>query len=443
MKKQAIVCLLLSAMLLTSCGGNGEVTQSAASTSSDQTTQNTLQTTAEEETTATLSLVADGKFLFQVMRADEASSAIVSDTKALHKNLERYTGAKANIGTDWTRKGSEVDNSGLEILVGETNRQASLDLLADLPPHSYGIRVTEDKVVIVGTNENMTALGLYAFESKFLLNKEYTGKGYLNLPIGTEVIVTAEAQDTWEGIIRSSHPIAAYVKNDRNLKSQGDFTAAQGAASDGTYFYSVLKKNDNGYETDIIVKSKVSDFSQVKISDVMGLDHANDMTYDSKRNLLVIPNMLGKIITRIDPETLTVVSEVDAPLPGTPWAIAYNATRDCYVVAAGGRLCITDENFVPKTSFPTVSSSKKQVGQGMDADDNFIYMPLSPSSEAGGNKYNVIMVYDWDGKFVREIPLEVTIETETILHYEDNYYMNFNVSGGGRISDLGFAIIYS
>ena len=440
MRKQVIIGLLVTAMLLTSCGSGADSTQTTTTAASDVVTQDTAQTTEAEEKQITLSLITDGKFTFKIMRAEEASSVMVSNAKALHKNLEKYTGAKLNIGTDWTKKGAEVDNSGPEILVGETNRQASLDLLAALPPHSYGIRVTEDKVVIVGTNENMTALGLYAFESKFLLNKEYTGKGYLNLPIGTEVIVTAESQDTWEGIIRSAHPIAAYVKNDRNLKSQGDFSAAQGAASDGTYFYNVLKKNDNGYETDIIVKSKVSDFSQVKVSEEMKLDHANDMTYDSKRNLLVIPNMLGKIITRIDPETLTIDSQVDAPLPGTPWAIAYNATRDCYVVAAGGRLCITDENFIPKTSFPTVSSSQPQVGQGMDADDNFIYMPLSPSSE--GNKYNVVMVYDWDGNFVREIPLEVTIESETILHYENNYYMNFNVSGG-RVSDLGFAIVYS
>ena len=134
---------------------------------------------------------------------------------------------------------------------------------------------------------------------------------------------------------------------------------------------------------------------------------------------------------------------MDAPLPGTPWALAYNATRDCYVIAAGGRLCITNENFVPKSSFQTVSSSKKQVGQGMDADDMFIYMPLSGSSEEGGNKYNVIMVYDWDGNFVREIPLNVTTETETILHDGDKYYMNFNVGGGGRVSDLGFAVVYS
>ena len=440
MKKQLVCALLLGAMLLTSCAQKVEDMEETTATTGE-----TTETVAKEteKTVSTLSLITDGKCTFTITRSEEASSAMVSNTKALHKNLQKFTSSKATIGTDWTRKDAEVDNSKPEILVGVTNRRATQELLADLPPHSYGIRVTEDKVVIVGTSENMTAYGLYAFESQFLLNKEYAGAGYLNLPVGTEVIHTSESLDQRESILRSTHPIAAYVTNDRNLSERNGFTAAQGAATDGTYFYNVLKKKEGNVETDILVKSKVSDFSEVAVSAEMPLDHANDMTSDSKRNLLVIPNMLGKIITRIDPETLTVVSEVDAPLPGTPWAIAYNATRDCYVVAAGGRLCITDENFVPKTSFPTVSSSKKQVGQGMDADDEFIYMPLSPDSSEGGNKYNVIMVYDWNGNFVREVPLELTIETETILHFEDEYYMNFNISGGGRVSDLHFAVVYS
>lgn len=440
MKKQLLCSLLLLALLCSSCQAKTEEQQTTTVTESASVS--VTETTAEPEKATTISLITDGKFTFSITRAEEASSAMTANVTALHRNLEKYTAAKPSIVTDWVRRGTEIDNSMLEILVGETNRQATQDLLAALPPHSYGIRVTEDKVVIVGTSENMTAHALYAFESQFLLNPEYTGKGYLNLPIGTEVIYTSEALDTIEGIIRSQHPIAAYVENNRNLSARDGFTAAQGAATDGTYFYNVLKKKNGEKETDIIVKSLVSDFSEVLVSAEMPLDHANDMAYDSKRNLLVIPNMLGKVITRIDPETLTVHSTVDTSLPGTPWAIAYNASRDCYVVAAGG-ICITDENFNIKYKFPTVSSSKKQTGQGMDADDHFIYMPLSPSSDEGGNQYNVIMVYDWDGNFVREIPLNITIESETILHYEDRYYMNFNVSGGGRVCDFGFAVLYS
>ena len=440
MKKQLIGLLLLSALLLTSCNS---AEQGLETTATDElTASSSISDTVTEPEKKMLELIVNGKPAYKLIRAEEVISTTASNVTALHKNIEKYTSVRFNIATDWTKKGAQVDNSQLEILIGVTNRQATQDLLADLPPHSYGIRVTADKVVIVGTSENMTAHALYAFENQFLLNKEYTGKGYLRLPVGTEIIYTSESLDDFVSIIRSSHPGAAYVTNDRKLSERDGFTAAQGAATDGTYFYNVLKKKVGEVETDIIVKSLCSDFSQVAVSKEMPLDHANDMTYDSKRNLLVIPNMLGTTITRIDPETLTIHSQVNAPLPGTPWAIAYNATRDCYVVASGGRLCITDENFKPKTSFQTVSSSKKQVGQGMDADDNFIYMPLSPSSEEGGNRYNVIMVYDWDGNFVREIPLEVTIETETILHFEDQYYMNFNVSGGGRVSDLGFAVVY-
>ena len=439
MKKQVICAALLCLLLLSSCGQKDTAADASTAANAEPTVSaDETQTTAPEQ--KELVLIQDGKCSFKIVRAEETTSLMTSNVKALHQNMQRYTGTSLSIGTDWTHKNAQVDNSQCELLVGETNRQATQDLLAALPPHSYGIRVTEDKVVIVGTNENMTALGLYAFESKILLNQDYTGKGYMRLPVGYELIVTAESLDTLEGIIRSTHPIAAYVKNARTLSGRNQFTAAQGAATDGTYFYNVLKKKVGDVETDIIVKSLVSDFSEIAVSKEMPLDHANDMTYDSKRNLLVIPNMLGTTITRIDPETLTIASEIDAPLPGTPWAIAYNAARDCYVVAAGGRLCITDENFKMKSSFPTVSSSQPQVGQGMDADDNFIYMPLSPSSE--GNKYNVIMVYDWDGNFVREIPLEVTTETETILHDGDNYYMNFNVGGGGRVCDLGFAVAY-
>ena len=120
-----------------------------------------------------LELIADGKALYKLLRSEESTSAMVSNVTALHRNLKKYTSVEMAIVTDWTRKGAEADNSQPEILIGETNRRATQELLAVLPPHSYGIRVTEDKVVIVGTSENMTAHALYAFENQFLLNAEY------------------------------------------------------------------------------------------------------------------------------------------------------------------------------------------------------------------------------------------------------------------------------
>ena len=159
--KKRMLCLLLAAMLLTSCG-SGDNTVSGQTEDTQVSTAATEQT-GQEQSVPMLSLIVNGEFAYKVTRAEESNTAIISDVTALYKNLEKYTGAKIRIETDFTRKGDAVDNSKPEILVGETNRQATQDLLAVLPPHSYGIRITEDKVVIVGTNENMTALGLYAF----------------------------------------------------------------------------------------------------------------------------------------------------------------------------------------------------------------------------------------------------------------------------------------
>ncbi|MBO7177094.1 MAG: hypothetical protein J6W14_06940, partial [Clostridia bacterium] len=263
-KRQLIGLLLLSALLLTSCG--------SSEPSAETTVENDISasadisdTAAEPEGERMLELIVDGQSVYKLLRAEEAISTTVSNVIALHKNIERYTSVRFNIATDLTRKGSEADNSQPEILIGETNRRATQELLADLPPHSYGIRVTEDKVVIVGTSENMTAHALYAFENQFLLNKEYTGKGYLRLPIGTEIIYTSESLDSFMTIMRSNQPIAAYVKNDRRLSERNGFTAAQGAATDGTYIYNVLKKKVGEVETDIIVKSLRSDFSEVLV----------------------------------------------------------------------------------------------------------------------------------------------------------------------------------
>ena len=89
MNKRIFSVLLLSILLLTSCGRRKDGVQTPETT--DLTTTVVLETSATEETETTLSLITDGKFTFTIMRSEEASSAMVSNAKALHKNLEKYT----------------------------------------------------------------------------------------------------------------------------------------------------------------------------------------------------------------------------------------------------------------------------------------------------------------------------------------------------------------
>ena len=60
---------------------------------------------------------------------------------------------------------------------------------------------------------------------------------------------------------------------------QGEFTSAQGAASDGKYVYFVFRQSENG---DCIVrKCSLKTKKIVKTSAPIYLFHGNDMTYDS------------------------------------------------------------------------------------------------------------------------------------------------------------------
>lgn len=164
------------------------------------------------------------------------------------------------------------------------------------------------------------------------------------------------------------------------------------------------------------------------------------MTWDPLKNELVITNMVGTKITVIDPETLTIKRTVDAKvLPGTPYGISYNAAYDAYVILAGGRVNFCDrETFAVKNSFPMVSMP--YTGQGVDSDENCVYIPMSKAPDKGTND-NVIVVYEIkSGSVIGQIHIKDSIEIETMFNRDGVYYANFNTSGSAiyRLSFNGY-----
>lgn len=435
MKKRLLPLLLLLSLLLCACGGN---TTPDTSGTSDTTTTSTTQ--QQELPAANIDLIKDGKPLGSLVRAEDAPQPIIDGVSNLAKRIKRVTETSISIGTDWVKRGSTPDNESFEILIGQTNREATAEMLASLPDHSYGIRFIGNKLVICGTNENMTALALYAFENTFFYNKECTSSGKLSIPADTSIVFTSEKMDTLDGIFTSSYSVQAIITNKRATGYIDEYRAAQGAATDGKYFYNILLHYEASPQVGVIVKSTL-DGQRVAVSEKkLPLDHGNDMCYNSTENCLVVTNMLGKTITMIDPETLTVIKQVNATeLPGTPYAIAYNKTNDCYIILAGGRYNILDRNFHLLRGYPMISHN--YMGQGMDADDNFIYIPGSPYPEKG-TKDNVIHVYDWYGRCLKAVKLSTAMESETMLNFDGQYYINFN-SEGAKIYDLAYTIVYN
>jgi hypothetical protein len=135
----------------------------------------------------------------------------------------------------------------------------------------------------------------------------------------------------------------------------------------------------------------------------------------------------------VTPETLTVVGT--ETIGNSIYSIDYNPTTDRYVVGLSGgqSFCILDADFkvVSRVNDPT-PRTKGYTTQGVTSDDRYIYFVLYHKSP------NVITVYDWDGKFVTLIELDIgTIEPESIAIVRHEIYIFCGLSGEGRLYRIG------
>lgn len=126
------------------------------------------------------------------------------------------------------------------------------------------------------------------------------------------------------------------------LAAPDDCPTPQGGWFDGRYWYQLFIGKDTEHNerdnTVRLVRYDTQTGKTVRISDPLPLNHANDLTYNSRRGLLVAVhnNPNRKLVSFIDPETLTVTETVT--LPCRIYSLAYSPERDMYVAGiAGGR----------------------------------------------------------------------------------------------------------
>ena len=190
-----------------------------------------------------------------------------------------------------------------------------------------------------------------------------------------------------------------------------DIDLVQGGCTDGEYVYQLFygaDLNDNQFNNKcVVVKCDLKTGKVVATSEVMQLNHANDITYNSKLGYLVVCHNapLNNLITYIDAKTLELVDTFATE--NYMFSLDYNTTRDQYVVGliATKTFQILDADFNAVTDiFQPSKSYKSSVNQGGGCDDNYIYFIYY--------KTNVINVYDWDGNFITSIELESVIPSE-------------------------------
>lgn len=429
MNFKKIIPILLSAIalicLLTACNTEEpEIT----------TTPEVVET--EPPAPAELVLGEDGKTDFTVIRSELAQGYYLDTAKTVNQRLRNEISNDFKISEDWISPLAPISEDAHEILLFDTNRAESQAALADLTFEGYIIRVTDCKIVIVGSSPANCNAALYRFFDNVI--PENTKDGRTALPIGLEIKeeIDSTALDLGKAITEGKS-IGADFKILFEYSGKDGFGTAQGAATDGKFAYVIMKKKESGTETDIIVKIDMATWKIVQESEELPLDHGNDMTYDSAKNRLVVTNMLNNIISVIDPDTLTIVDRVK-PAYGT-WAAGYIDSASQYTFLAYGSpsgLVITDSDFNPVRSSPLMGA-EGYVGQGMDADAKYAYVPLSPNT---GKNDNIVQIYDIaTGEYLGIISIGTKMESESMFHVGDDYYIHFN-SSGSKIASLEFYI---
>ena len=209
--------------------------------------------------------------------------------------------------------------------------------------------------------------------------------------------------------------IKEHIENDADMDK---YATAQGACTDGRYAYFAVQQNGTTILKYDMRSWKLVDSKQY--GSVLG--HANDMTYNPTRNLILVANNGPEynVLTGIDPDTLEIRGAATIKLD--IYSIAYNPDRDIYVVGISGgyKFAFLNNRFKVIKKFKGVETVYTR--QGGDCDEDYIYF-----AQSGGD--NAVVIYDYDGKYVDIISLGNDDEVENIFHVGKSFYTTMHYYG--------------
>lgn len=366
-------------------------------------------------------LVIDGdnnaRILVAYYKENPPSDSIYHSAQNFSKIIRSKTGLSAKV----TRVRQTSDNDSVTFLIGDTPYEETETVRATLPENSYTVQILGRKIVILGSSEVLTVKALKEFCTRVLENPENTAEGRLILRPEDCFTVTLERDYTVADMAADGLIVTCDYAEILKAAGKGQYSVAQGAASDGTYVYMAMRNSDDTGA--IIVKHRLDDGSRVAESPVLKLGHANDMTYNSEKHLLVVAHgqTEGKILTLVDPDTLELVADVN--IEKGSGAITYNPATNSYAISQGGKsLHMLDAELGYVKSFERTKLSG-YTAQGMGSDETFIYFPMSGSGE------NILDTFNWEGERVAKIILPTPHESESLFYVNGRHFVSFNVNG--------------
>lgn len=224
------------------------------------------------------------------------------------------------------------------------------------------------------------------------------------------------------------------------------YSIVQGACTDGKYAYYLMDtmKNEHGR----ILKIRIKDNKKIAVSKVIKTHHGNGMTFDTKRNRIVVVGRkkYENYLTIINAKTLKKVSDKKIYYPkklkGATKAvlkakkgfsaISYIPEKDCYIVQIRERhdFMVLNGKLKPQRYIIT-NKDYSGTYQAIDADTHYVYVVLSPKDKKQPS--NIIAIFNWKGKFIKKLKSHVPYESENLYHIDTNkgsiFYMSIYKSG--------------
>ena len=188
-----------------------------------------------------------------------------------------------------------------------------------------------------------------------------------------------------------------------------------------------------------LVKMNMKTMKVTKVSQILSVSHGSDVAYnpDTKQLVVVHGPSNYKRVSVVDPKTLKIKRNLSITLSSSTsgssakrarkfkgvTAMAYNTKHNVYVarLKSQSNIVLYDKNFKP-IRYIKLSKYDKQLYQGMDSYDDYILISQSPNKNG---RYNIISVYNWNGKYLSKIRLSRSYELETIFHRNGKLYAGY------------------
>ncbi len=429
MKKLPAILLAAALTLpLMACGGDQPPVDPVGSTAAPVETQ--APETALVQKNGDLTLMDGETALFTVIRGEDAPETEIKAASAFNTQLEAIAGRKLTMGTDYLKKNETADPAALEILIGATNRTESAELAAALPAMTFGIRTTDSKIVIAAADTINLDRAIDYFFANYAPTVDADGR----LKLSTAIDYVSEPYSVYAELLPTADTFASTCEQLFTVKAPTEQAKIPqgGVIHDGYLYQCFIRKDTASNEENnevYIVKVDMATGEVVKTSDILRLNHANDIAYNTKLNKLVIVhnNPNRTTVSIVDPETLTPVEKVS--VPSQIYCLDYNPERDQYIAGlSGGQSFMTWNNALKidgklRGAKPTARTNGYTT-QGCSTDANFAYFVLY--------NQNVITVYDWDYNFITLIELDVgKLEPENITVVGNDIYVITTIPGGG------------